>query len=132
MTVTRFTEAWVRSLPPGSGQFTDATLPGFMLVSGAQRATWYAQAQVRGGRQTKVRVGHWPEVPQVEARRMAAEALAAMRRGEDPREAERAKRARSTTLDSARESARAAVIPRIVHALSTRDPRQNEGGLAIS
>jgi integrase len=103
MTVARFTEAWVRSLPPGSGQFTDATLPGFMLVSGAKRASWYAQALVRGGRQTKVRVGHWPEVAQVDARRMAAEALAAMRRGEDPREAERAKRARSTTLDQALE-----------------------------
>jgi len=67
-------------------------------VSGAKRATWYAQATVRGGRQTKVRVGHWPDVPQVEARRLAAEALAAMRRGEDPGEAERARRARSTAL----------------------------------
>ena len=27
----------MRSLPPGSGQFTDTTLPGFMVVSGAQR-----------------------------------------------------------------------------------------------
>jgi integrase len=103
MAVVRITEAWVRSLPPGSGQFTDATLPGFMLVSGTQRATWYAQALVRGGRQTKFRVGHWPDVPQVEARRRAAEILAAMRRGEDPREAERARRARSTTLDGALE-----------------------------
>jgi integrase len=103
MATVRFTEAWVRSLSPGSGQFTDATLPGFMLVSGTKRATWYAQAQVRGGRQTKLRVGHWPEVPQVEARRLAAEVLAAMRRGEDPREEERAKRARSTTLEAALE-----------------------------
>ena len=39
MAVVRITEAWVRSLPPGSGQFTDATLPGFMVVSGAQRTT---------------------------------------------------------------------------------------------
>src|SRR6185369_433488 len=68
------------------GELSAATLPGFMLVSGAKRATWYAQAKVRGGRQTKVRVGHWPEVPQVEARRMAAEVLAAMGRGEDPGE----------------------------------------------
>jgi integrase len=103
MAIVRFTEAWVRSLPPGSGQFTDATLPGFMLVSGTNRATWYAQANVRGGRQTKVRVGHWPDVPQVEARRLAAEVLAAMRRGEDPGEAERARRARSTTLEAALE-----------------------------
>lgn len=103
MAVVRITEAWVRSLPPGSGQFTDATLPGFMLVSGSKRATWYAQALVRGGRQTKYRVGHWPDVPQVEARRMAADILAAMRRGEDPREAERARRARSTTLGDALE-----------------------------
>src|SRR5438270_3086141 len=103
MAVVRITEAWVRSLPPGSGQFTDATLPGFMLVSGTHRATWYAQALVRGGRQTKFRVGHWPDVPQVEARRMAADILAAMRRGEDPREAERARRARSTTLGDALE-----------------------------
>ena len=103
MAVVRITEVWVRSLPPGSGQFTDATLPGFMLVSGTQRATWYAQCLVRGGRQTKYRVGHWPDVSQVEARRRAADILAAMRRGEDPREAERAKRARSTTLDDALE-----------------------------
>lgn len=101
MAVVRITEAWVRSLLPGSGQFTDATLPGFMLVSGTQRATWYAQCLVRGGRQTKFRVGHWPDISQVEARRRAAEILAAMRRGEDPREVERAKRARSTTLDQA-------------------------------
>ena len=47
MATVRFTEAWVRSLPPGSGQFTDATLPGFMLVSGTKRATWYAQAFAR-------------------------------------------------------------------------------------
>lgn len=101
MAVVRITEAWVKSLPPGSGQFTDATLPGFMVVSGTQRTTFYAQCLVRGGRQTKYRVGHWPDITQVEARRRAAEILAAMRRGEDPREAERAKRARSTTLDQA-------------------------------
>src|SRR5260370_18189423 len=92
MATARFTEAWVRSLPPGSGQFTDATLPGFMLVSGATRATWYAQATVRGGRQTKVRVGHWPEGPQGEARRLAAEGLAAMRRGAEPRAGRRGRR----------------------------------------
>jgi integrase len=104
MATVRFTEAWVRNLPPGSGQFVDQSLPGFMLVSGRQRVSWYVQATVRGGRQTKYRVGHWPEVPQVEARRLAADVLAAMRRGLDPREAERAKKARSTTLEEALEA----------------------------
>src|SRR5712691_5250856 len=100
--MARFTEAWVRDAPPG--QYTDETLRGFMCVVGKTRRTWYAQALVRGGRQTKVRVGHWPEVPQVEARRMAAEALAAMRRGEDPGEARRARAARSATLADALEA----------------------------
>src|SRR4051812_35171182 len=75
MAIARFTEAWVRGAP--EGQYTDGTLPGFMCVVGKTRTTWYAQANVRGGRQTKVRVGHWPDVPQAEARRMAADALAA-------------------------------------------------------
>jgi integrase len=102
MAIARFTEAFVRSAP--QGQYTDAELRGFMLVVGRTRRTFYAQAMVRGGRQTKTLVGHWPEVPQVEARRRAADALAAMRRGEDPGEAERARRARSTTLREALEA----------------------------
>jgi integrase len=101
MAIARFTEAWVRGAP--LGQWTDATLRGFMCQVGTTRTTWYAQALVRGGRQTRVRVGHWPDVPQADARRMAAEVLASMRRGEDPREAERARRARATTLAEAME-----------------------------
>ena len=101
MAVARFTEAWVRGAAPG--QYTDETLRGFMCVVGKTRRTWYAQALVKGGKQVKVRVGHWPDVPQVEARRMAADALAGMRRGEDPGEARRARRARSTTLGEALE-----------------------------
>jgi hypothetical protein len=60
-----------------------------MCVVGKTTTTWYAQANVSGGRQTKVTVGHWPDVPQVAARRMAADALAAMRRGENRAEGER-------------------------------------------
>lgn len=99
MALARFTEAWVRSAPPG--QYTDEELRGFMCVVGKTRRTWYAQALVHGGRLTKVRVGGWPEVSQVEARRAAARVLAGMRQGVDPREAERARRARSTTLSEA-------------------------------
>jgi hypothetical protein len=79
MAVARFTEAWVRSAPPG--QYTDETLRGFMCVVGKTRRTWYAQALVKGGKQVKMRVGHWPDVAQVEARRMAADALAGLRAG---------------------------------------------------
>ena len=79
MAVARFTEAWVEKAPPG--QYTDETLRGFMCVVGKTRTTWYAQAVVRGGRQTKVRVGHWPDVPQVKARDLAREALSRPRAG---------------------------------------------------
>ena len=102
MALARFTEAWVRGASPG--QYTDETLRGFMCVVGKTRRTWYAQALVHGGRLTKVRVGGWPEVPQEEARRAASKILAGMRQGVDPREAERARRARSTTLAEALEA----------------------------
>jgi integrase len=108
--VARFTEAWARSAP--AGQYTDETLRGFMCVVGRTATTWYAQCMVHGGagprggggKQVKLKIGNWPEVPQEQARRRAADALAGMRRGEDPAEERRARAARSATLADALEA----------------------------
>ena len=59
MAVVRITEAWVRSLPPGSGQFTDATLPGFMLVSpssSSRTSTMWVPQRIDGKSHPFVRV----------------------------------------------------------------------------
>jgi hypothetical protein len=101
MTVARITEAFVRDAPPGV--YSDETLRGFMLRVGIETRAFHVQAMVRGGKQVRRKFGVYPSIRADAARREAADVLHAMRRGTDPREAERERRAASVTLGEALE-----------------------------
>lgn len=83
----RLTETIVARLKPDVGkvqtEFTDALMPGLLLVVGMRSKTWQLRYS-RGGVRRRVRLGAWPGVPASEARGKAAEFLSAVAGGADP------------------------------------------------
>jgi integrase len=82
----RLTEAIVESLAPdGRDRFVfDARQPGFAIrVTPAGTKIFTAQGYVLG-RKRRVTVGYYPDVSVAQARELALQALADMRRGNDP------------------------------------------------
>jgi integrase len=68
--VPKFTDLTIRSLP--EGVHFDERTPSFAIRIGKQRNTWFV---VKQPNRTKVRIGHYPQMPLAEARRRALIAL---------------------------------------------------------
>jgi integrase len=91
----RLTDASVARIPlatDGQHVVRDALCPGLFVVVGKRAKTWTVQGDLRRGthRETiKMALGRTDELPVSEARRLGAEALTRIRRGEDPRAAAR-------------------------------------------
>lgn len=83
----RLTETIIARLKPDVGkvqtEFTDAVMPGLLLVVGARSKTWQLRYSKDGVRR-RVRLGAWPGVPASEARGKAAEFMSAVAGGADP------------------------------------------------
>ncbi len=83
----RLTETVIARLKPDVGklqtEFTDAVMPGLLLVVGARSKTWQLRFSKAGVRR-RLRLGAWPGVPAGEARAKAAELLSAVAGGADP------------------------------------------------
>lgn len=83
----RLTETVIARLKPDVGkvqtEFTDAVMPGLLLVVGRRSRTWQLRFSKAGVRR-RLRLGAWPGVPAGEARARAAELLSAVAGGADP------------------------------------------------
>jgi len=73
VTVTKFTDATVRTLPPGLHY--DEHTPGFGIRVGTRRRTWVV---VRGKRRTQTTLGHYPYLSLQDARKKAYGQLSAI------------------------------------------------------
>jgi integrase len=91
--LTDATLARIPLSPNGQHVIRDALCPGLFVVVGKRAKTWTVQGDLRRGvtRSTiKMSLGRTDEVVVAEARRLAAEILAKIRKGEDPRSEARA------------------------------------------
>lgn len=87
MAKLRLTETIIARLKPDVGkvqtEFTDALMPGLLLVAGMRSKTWQLRFS-KGGLRRRVKLGAWPGMPAAEARTKAAGFLAAVAGGADP------------------------------------------------
>jgi integrase len=80
----KLTERLVESMAPGRDRIVFDTTPGFGIrVTPSGTKIFVAQARV-AGRKRRVTVGYYPELTIMQAREQALQALADMRRGNDP------------------------------------------------
>jgi integrase len=90
----KLTQALVEALAPdGRDRFLfDSSLPGFAIrVTPIGTKLFVMQARV-GGRKRRVTIGRYPDLTVVQARELALQALADMRRGADPAAERKAQR----------------------------------------
>ncbi|MEL7486829.1 MAG: Arm DNA-binding domain-containing protein [Pseudomonadota bacterium] len=76
MKTLRMTDRWVRTISVKSGreEFCDSVTPGLRLRVSAKSHKWCVMTR-RGGKQVRVQIGEFPEVPLGEARRRARHVL---------------------------------------------------------
>lgn len=83
----RLTETGIARLRPDVGkvqtEYTDALVPGLLLVVGMRSKAWQVRFS-RAGVRRRLRLGSWPGVTVAEARAKASELLAAVAAGSDP------------------------------------------------
>jgi Arm DNA-binding domain len=84
----RLTNARVRDLPPHEETYIawDTEIPGFgvRVMAHTGTKTLLLQRRTRAGRNSKLKLGRWPEISTDWARQRARENIRALQAGEDP------------------------------------------------
>ena len=104
-------DAWLRTLEtPTAGrvEIRDARVSGLILrMTSAGAATWCIRTRTKDGKQTRLKMGTWPEMGITDARKAARKMLASVTLGADPaaeRKAARAARAEESRLQTVKEA----------------------------
>jgi len=104
-------DAWLRTLEtPTAGrvEIRDARVSGLILrMTSAGAATWCIRTRTKDGKQTRLKMGTWPEMGITDARKAARKMLASVTLGADPaaeRKAARAARAEESRLQTVQEA----------------------------